>query len=86
MIKNFSKTPYNIFTGKALACELKYIPLGGQRRRTFEPENQNNLNIIYLARPSPAAPIIPVSFSLDTSFGTLIGHLVTFESLGRSLK
>lgn len=85
-VKNFSKTPYNIFTGKALACELKYIPLGGQRRRTFEPENQNNLNIIYLARPSPAAPIIPVSFSLDTSFGTLIGHLVTFETLGRSLK
>tara|TARA_S200000501_G_scaffold57628_1_gene47874 strand:- start:130 stop:1050 length:921 start_codon:yes stop_codon:yes gene_type:complete len=85
-VKNFPKTRYNIFTGKALACELKYIPLGGQRRRTFEPENQNNLNIIYLARPSPAAPIIPVSFSLDTSFGTLIGHLVTFESLGRSLK
>lgn len=84
--KNFSKTPYNIFKGKALACELEYIPLGGQRRRTFEPENQNNLNIIYLARPVPAAPIIPVSFSLDTSFGTLVGHLVRIESLGRSLK
>ena len=82
-VKNFSKTPYNIFTGKALACELKYIPLGGQRKRTYEPENPHNANIIYLARPSPAAPIIPVSFSLDTRFGTLVGHLVKIESLGK---
>ena len=82
-VKNFPKNPYNIFEGKALACELKYIPLGGQRRRNYEPENSNNLNVIYLAKPSPAAPIIPVSFSLDTNFGTLVGHLVKIESLGK---
>jgi len=82
-VKNFPKNSYNIFKGKALACELKYIPLGGQRRRNYEPENSNNLNVIYLAKPSPAAPIMPVSFSLDTNFGTLVGHLVKIESLGK---
>ena len=85
-VKNFSKSPYNIFTGEALACGLKYIPLGGQRRRTYEPENANNLNIIYLAKPRPSAPRIPVNFSIDTNFGTLVGHLVKIESLGRSFR
>ncbi len=85
-VKSFSKSPYNIFTGDALACELKYIPLGGQRRRTYEPENANNLNIIYLAKPRPSAPRIPVNFSIDTNFGTLVGHLVKIESLGRSFR
>ena len=85
-VKSFSKSPYNIFTGEALACEFKYTPLGGQQRRTYEPENANNLNIIYLAKPSPSALIIPVSFSLDTNFGTLVGHLVKIESLSRSFK
>ena len=85
-VKNFPKNSYNIFKGKALACELKYIPLGGQRRRNYEPENSNNLNVIYLAKPSPAAPIMPVSFSLDTNFGTLIGHLVKIESLGKNFR
>ena len=85
-IKNFSKTPYNIFTGEALACELKYIPLGGQRRRTYESEKPRREGVIYLARPSPVTPAIPVSFSLETSFGTLVGHLVKIVSLDSSFE
>lgn len=85
-VENLSKTPYNIFKGKAVACKLEYIPLGGQRRRTFEPENPRNEGVIYLARPSPVAPVIPVSFSLQTSFGTLVGHLVKIDSLDSSFE
>jgi len=85
-VENLSKTPYNIFKGKAVACKLEYIPIGGQRRRTFEPENPRNEGVIFLARPSPVAPVIPVSFSLDTSFGTLVGHLVKIDSLGSSFE
>ena len=85
-VENFSITPYNIFKGKAVACKLEYIPLGGQRRRTFEPENPRNEGVIYLARPSPVATVIPVSFSLDTSFWTLVGHLVKIDSSGSSFE
>ena len=85
-VRNLSKTPYNIFKGEALACKLEYIPLGGQRRQTFEPENPRNESVIYLARPSPIAPVIPVTFSLETSFGTLVGHLVKIESEGKSFQ
>ena len=85
-VENLSKTPYNIFKGKALACKLEYTPLGGQRRRTFEPEKPRREGVIYLARPSPVTPVIPVSFSLETSFGTLVGHLVKIDSLDSSFE
>jgi hypothetical protein len=85
-VEKLSKTPYNIFEGTALACKLEYIPLGGQRRRTFEQENPRKEGVIYLARPSPVTPVIPVSFSFETSFGTLVGHLVKIDPLGSSFE
>lgn len=74
---------YSMFAGPALRCEVTFEPVAGfpikETRAGFwnarDNEKKNNPLIIWLAKPAPDAPELPVRVQSTVQLGTLIAHI-----------
>ncbi len=76
-------TSYSRFAGTALRCEVLFEPVAGFPKRedragfwnARDNENAKNPLIIWVAKPAPELPMIPVRVQSTVELGTLVAHL-----------
>lgn len=73
-------TDYSIYSGPAMVCGVEYELLGGERKQKSRYAKTARDRVVYVARPDPALPAIPVGLKIETDFGTLMAHLTGIES------
>lgn len=71
-------TSYSIYAGPARGCRLDYEMLGGHRIDRNKYVETARERLVWVARPTPDAPPIPVRLEIETAYGTLMGHLTGF--------
>lgn len=64
-----------VFSGNAMACEVSYEILGGDRKEKSEYVTTARDRIVYVGRPLPNMPPVPVYLEIETGMGTLKGYL-----------
>ena len=74
---------YSIFEGEARGCHISYEMLGGHRIERNKYAATARDRTIWVARPAEGAPLIPVRLSIETDYGTVMGHLTGY-SLGQN--
>lgn len=70
---------YSIFDGEARGCQLDYEMLGGHRVERNKYAATARERVIWVARPSADAPLIPVRLQIETAYGTVMGHLTGYR-------
>ena len=73
-------TDYSIYSGPARGCRIDYQMLGGHRMERNKYAETARERIVWVARPTADAPLIPVRLEIETAYGTLMGHLTGFSS------
>ena len=73
------QTPFSVFQGKALVCEINANMLGGHKREKSKYTTSSGEKLVYVGRPLDGGPILPVGLTVETAFGTLTGHLVSIK-------
>lgn len=73
-------TDYSIYSGPARGCRIDYKMLGGHRMERNKYAETARERIVWVARPTADAPLIPVRLEIETAYGTLMGHLTGFSS------
>ena len=76
---------YSIFEGEARGCHVSYELLGGHRVERNKYAATARDRTVWVARPAEGAPLIPVRLSIETDYGTVMGHLTGY-SLGAEAK
>lgn len=74
---------YSIYDGEARGCYVSYELLGGHRIERSKYAATARDRIVWVASPAEGAPLIPVRLSIETDYGTVMGHLTGF-SLGET--
>lgn len=70
---------YSIFDGEAQGCRLDYEMLGGHRIERSKYAATARERVIWVARPTEDAPLIPVRLQIETAYGTVMGHLTGYR-------
>lgn len=78
--RELEPTSYSIYAGPAHGCRLEYTLLGGHRIDRNKYAETARERIVWVARPSADAPLVPVRLEIETAYGTLMGHLTGFGS------
>lgn len=76
--KTLEATDYSIYAGPAHGCRVDYEMLGGHRLERNKYAETARKRIIWVARPSKGAPMVPVRLVIETAFGSVMGHLTGF--------
>lgn len=74
---------YSIFSGDARMCTVEIVPVAGkwhEKPRGWmsiqeQSRAENKLPRLWIGRPAPDAPAIPVRFEVYTRYGTILMHL-----------
>ncbi len=80
-IAKLEPNTYSIFAGEARGCHVTYELLGGHRVDRNKYAATARDRTVWVARPAEGAPMIPVRLSIETDYGTVLGHLTGY-SLG----
>jgi len=72
-------TDYSIYAGRAHGCRLEYKLLGGHSKKRNKYAETSHDRIVWVARPAPGAPLIPVRLQISTDHGSVMGHLTGFS-------
>lgn len=83
--QNFEANDYSIFHGEARACGIEYELLGGDRKEKSKYVKTARDRVVYVGRPLPEAPAIPVRAKIETDFGTVMAHLTSVAAGGKQL-
>lgn len=75
---------YSIYDGEARGCRLDYEMLGGHRIERNKYAATARERIVWVARPSADAPLIPVRLSIETAYGRVMGHLTGYSVDGET--
>ena len=73
------QTPFSVFQGKAIVCKINVNMLGGHKRQKNKYAATSGEKLVYVGRPLKDGPILPVGLTVETAFGTLMGHLVSIK-------
>ena len=76
--KELRPTSYSIYAGPARGCRLDYEMLGGHKIERSKYVETARERIVWVARLSDGAPLIPVRLEIETAYGTVMGHLTGF--------
>ena len=71
-------TSYSIYAGPARGCKLDYRMLGGHKIERNKYVETAHDRVVWVARPTENAPLIPVRLEIETAYGTVMGHLTGF--------
>lgn len=88
--RHIEKSDYTVFQGDAIGCRVSILPVAG-----FQPANRNSQNFwtaaadgkprgfdLWVGRPVPGGPLVPVRLEADELFFThVLGHLAQVEVL-----
>jgi YD repeat-containing protein len=77
-LTQLAPTSYSVFAGEARRCRLDYRMLGGHRVKPNKYAATTGARLVYVGRPQPGAPMIPVRLEIETATGTIMGHLTGF--------
>ncbi len=83
--RTFEHNEYTIFAGEATACEVEFQKIGGFRVEQSKYSQTARDRIVWVARPFPGAPPIPVRVDVETDFGQLVVHLTAARHSGREI-
>lgn len=83
--RTFEKNDYTIFAGEATACEIEFQKIGGFRKDQSKYSRTARDRTVWVARPLPDAPPIPVRVDVETDFGQLVVHLTAARHSGREI-
>lgn len=83
--QRFEANDYSIFEGEARACGIEYKLLGGDRKEKSKYVKTARDRTVYVGRPLPEAPAIPVRAKIETDFGTAMAHLTSVSAGGKQL-
>ena len=75
-----SQTGYGIFNGTAFTCRIDFQMLGGERKEKSEIAQSARDQFVFVARPLPNLPAIPVGMRIDTDLGPIVAHLTDVSS------
>lgn len=81
----FEKNDYTIFSGEAMACEVEFRKIGGFRKEQSKYSRTARDRTVWVARPLPDAPPIPVRVDVETDFGQLVVHLTAARHGGNEI-
>lgn len=80
--EQLKETDYNLYAGPAERCEVTFEAVAGfpekETRAGFWSARDNgekNPLIIWLAKPAPELPVVPVRVQSTVQLGTLVAHL-----------
>jgi len=76
---------YSVFSGTALACQVDYQMMGGERREKNKYSRTARDRIVFVAPPFDGVEPIPVALKIETDYGTLMAHLTSVEAGDRRL-
>jgi hypothetical protein len=79
------KSKYSKFTGEALRCTIKVVPVGGFEKKDQKrgwmavqahTEQRKHPPTLWLGRFKEDTPLIPVRMEIASAYGTVVAHLV----------
>lgn len=71
---------FSIFRGEAATCAVTgYERIGGFRQNRSKYAETASRKEVYVARPAPDAPPVPVKLEIHTDYGALVVHLTRFS-------
>ena len=73
---------YSVYAGDALACGVEMKLLGGDRKEKSKYAETARNRTVYIARPQPGLPPVPVRVRIDTDYGILMAHLTGYTHNG----
>ncbi len=79
-----TKTAYGLYEGAARACEFRIKRIAGYLKRETQwnrPEDLDRPYRIFIARPQPGLPPVPVRIESDMTFGSIVIHLVSARQI-----
>ncbi len=77
--RNFSKSNYSVFEGKAIGCKLDIVEKGGFKKdKDYDLAKETDL-VIWVAAPAPGGRVVPVRMQVDTGFGKMELHLERYQ-------
>jgi len=83
--KMIEATEYSVFSGEAVGCEVKIEQIGGFWKKPSKYSKGARNRVIWVARPIPESPPVPVKLNVQTKMGTLVAHLTRVRVGGREL-
>ena len=83
--KVLEPSSFSVFSGPALACHVEWDMKGGARREKNKYSRTARNRTVYVAAPFEGAEPIPVAMTIETDYGTLMGHLTSVEADGKRL-
>lgn len=79
--KRLEAPAYSIFTGEAATCAVTgYERIGGFRLDRSKYAETASRKEVYVARPAPDGPPVPVKLEIHTDFGALVVHLTRYAT------
>jgi len=84
-------TQYSPFSGPAVRCRITMERLGGfMPNPRFNPETENRVHVLYLARFGETGVWLPVRMESESTYGNVIGHMIAIDAkvqpLGRAIR
>lgn len=84
-------TQYSRFSGPAVRCRITMERLGGfMPNPRFNPETENRVHVLYLARFGETGAWLPVRLESESTYGNVIGHMTAIDAkvqpLGRTIR
>lgn len=82
---NLNNPRLSAYTGPAHGCAVEIIPQKGNWPKKprgwlrIQQQAKNKLPILWLAKPEPDLPVIPVRVDIHTKYGDVIAHLKTIS-------
>jgi len=74
--RTFAPNAYTIFDGAARACRIEIERIGGFRVDRSKYAETARDRIVYVGRPIPGGPAVPVRVEIETALGKAVVHLV----------
>ena len=69
---------------RAAAADILGMTIGGHRIERNKYASTAYDRIVWVARPAADAPLIPVRLSIETAYGTVMGHLTGYSVDGET--
>lgn len=75
-VRQFAPNDFTIFDGEARACRIEIERIGGFRVERSKYSETARDRMVYVGRPIPGGPAVPVRVEIETAFGKAVVHLV----------
>ncbi|MCR9218807.1 MAG: DUF3108 domain-containing protein [Alphaproteobacteria bacterium] len=75
-VREFAPNDYTIFEGEARGCKLEIERIGGFRIERSKYAETARDRTVWVGRPIPGGPPVPVRVEIETAYGAAVVHLV----------